>query len=77
MKPRVMSLVLFTCMVGLIIAPNNVSYLNSVLSLIAVAGYAIEQDGVCLGVELPVAYAVFNVVAPQLDRGLVWHEVAV
>ncbi len=32
-----MSLVLFTCMVGLIIAPNNVSYLNSVLSLIAVA----------------------------------------
>ena len=37
MKPRVMSLVLFTCMVGLIIAPNNVSYLNSVWSLIAVA----------------------------------------
>ena len=37
MKPRVMSLVLFTCMVGLIIAPKNVSYLNSVLSLIAVA----------------------------------------
>ena len=37
MKPRVMSLVLFTCMVGLIIAPDNVSYLNSVLSLIAVA----------------------------------------
>ena len=32
-----MSLVLFTCMVGLIIAPNQVSYLNSVLSLIAVA----------------------------------------
>ncbi len=37
MKPRVMSLVLFTCMVGLIIAPKDVSYLNSVLSLIAVA----------------------------------------
>ena len=32
-----MSLVLFTCMVGLIVAPNNVSYLNSVLSLVAVA----------------------------------------
>ena len=32
-----MSLVLFTCMVGLIIAPNQVSYLNSVLSLVAVA----------------------------------------
>ena len=37
MKPRVMSLVLFTCMVGLIVAPNNVSYLNSILSIIAVA----------------------------------------
>ena len=37
MKPRVMSLVLFTCMVGLVVAPNQVSYLNSVLSLIAVA----------------------------------------
>jgi len=37
MKPRVMSLVLFTCMVGLIIAPNKVSYLNSILSLLAVA----------------------------------------
>ena len=32
-----MSLVLFTCMVGLIIAPNNVSYLNSIFSLVAVA----------------------------------------
>ena len=37
MKPRVMSLVLFTCMVGLIIAPVNVSYINSILSLFAVA----------------------------------------
>ena len=37
MKPRVMSLVLFTCMVGLVVAPKNVSYLNSILSLIAVA----------------------------------------
>ncbi len=37
MKPRVMSLVLFTCMVGLVVAPKNVSYFNSVLSLIAVA----------------------------------------
>ena len=37
MKPRVMSLVLFTCLVGLIIAPNNVSYLNSIFSLTAVA----------------------------------------
>ena len=37
MKPRVMSLVLFTCMVGLIIAPQNVNFLNSVLSLFAVA----------------------------------------
>ena len=37
MKPRVMSLVLFTCMVGLVIAPKEVSIFNSVLSLIAVA----------------------------------------
>ena len=37
MKPRVMSLVLFTCMVGLLIAPNHISLTTSVLSLIAVA----------------------------------------
>ena len=37
MKPRVMSLVLFTCMVGLVIAPAEVSLLNSIISLIAVA----------------------------------------
>tara|TARA_Y100001960_G_scaffold287450_1_gene325610 strand:+ start:4463 stop:5362 length:900 start_codon:yes stop_codon:yes gene_type:complete len=37
MKPRVMSLVIFTCVVGLIIAPNQINLLNSVVSLIAVA----------------------------------------
>ena len=37
MKPRVMSLVLFTCMVGLLIAPNNVSFFSSAISLLAVA----------------------------------------
>ena len=37
MKPRVMSLVLFTCMVGLVIAPKEVSILNSICSLLAVA----------------------------------------
>ena len=37
MKPRVMSLVLFTCMVGLLIAPTNVPLTNSIISLIAVA----------------------------------------
>ena len=37
MKPRVMSLVLFTCMVGLVIAPTNVSFSISAISLIAVA----------------------------------------
>ena len=37
MKPRVMSLVLFTCMVGLLIAPNNVPFIISIISLIAVA----------------------------------------
>jgi protoheme IX farnesyltransferase len=37
MKPRVMSLVLFTCMVGLLIAPNHVSFSISIISLFAVA----------------------------------------
>ena len=37
MKPRVMSLVLFTCMVGLVISPNNISLTNSIISLFAVA----------------------------------------
>jgi len=37
MKPRVMSLVLFTCMVGLLIAPNNVDITSSFISLLAVA----------------------------------------
>jgi protoheme IX farnesyltransferase len=37
MKPRVMSLVLFTCMVGLLIAPNSVDLKNSLISLLAVA----------------------------------------
>ena len=37
MKPRVMSLVLFTCMVGLLIAPNQVNFLNSAISILAVA----------------------------------------
>jgi len=37
MKPRVMSLVVFTCAVGLLIAPVKVSFLDAVFSLIAVA----------------------------------------
>ena len=37
MKPRVMSLVLFTCMVGLLISPTNISLSASVVSLLAVA----------------------------------------
>ena len=37
MKPRVMSLVLFTCMVGLLIAPTKVSFFVAAISLIAVA----------------------------------------
>jgi len=37
MKPRVMSLVIFTCAVGLLIAPAKVSFIDSLLSLIAVA----------------------------------------
>ena len=37
MKPRVMSLVLFTSMVGLLIAPEQVSFSTSAISLFAVA----------------------------------------
>jgi len=37
MKPRVMSLVIFTCAVGLIIAPEKINFLNAVFSLLAVA----------------------------------------
>ena len=37
MKPRVMSLVLFTSMVGLLIAPEKVSFTVSIISLFAVA----------------------------------------
>jgi len=36
MKPRVMSLVIFTCVVGLLIAPIQVDFLTAALSLIAV-----------------------------------------
>ena len=36
MKPRVMSLVIFTCVVGLLIAPNQVDFLTAALSLMAV-----------------------------------------
>ena len=37
MKPRVMSLVLFTCMVGLLIAPIKVDFTSACISLLAVA----------------------------------------
>ena len=37
MKPRVMSLVLFTCMVGLLIAPTNINFTSACISLLAVA----------------------------------------
>ncbi len=37
MKPRVMSLVLFTCMVGMLVAPSKISFTSSLISLFAVA----------------------------------------
>ena len=37
MKPRVMSLVIFTCVVGLLIAPDTVIFFNATLSLLSVA----------------------------------------
>ena len=37
MKPRVMSLVIFTCVVGLLITPIKVNFLNAAFSILAVA----------------------------------------
>ncbi len=37
MKPRVMSLVIFTCAVGLLIAPTKINFFDAMFSLIAVA----------------------------------------
>jgi len=37
MKPRVMSLVIFTCAVGLLIAPVKVNFLDAIFSFLAVA----------------------------------------
>ena len=37
MKPRVMSLVIFTCVVGLLIAPAEINFLTSAISIFAVA----------------------------------------
>jgi heme o synthase len=37
MKPRVMSLVIFTCAVGLLIAPMKISFIDAAVSLVAVA----------------------------------------
>ena len=37
MKPRVMSLVIFTCAVGLLIAPDKVNFIDAIFSLTAVA----------------------------------------
>ena len=37
MKPRVMSLVIFTCAVGLLIAPVKINFINAAFSLLAVA----------------------------------------
>ena len=40
MKPRVMSLVIFTCAVGLLTAPNSVSFTTSALGILIVAAGA-------------------------------------
>ena len=37
MKPRVMSLVIFTCAVGLLIAPEKINFTSAIFSLMAVA----------------------------------------
>ena len=61
MKPRVMSLVIFTCVVGLIIAPTQVNFLSATLSIIAVAvgsGLCIVAGSLC-GVRLLMMLACF------------------
>ena len=37
MKPRVMSLVIFTCAVGLLSAPVNINFIDATFALLAVA----------------------------------------
>ena len=37
MKPRVMSLVIFTCVVGLLIAPNQINFITATFALLSVA----------------------------------------
>ena len=37
MKPRVMSLVIFTCVVGLLIAPNQINFVTATFALLSVA----------------------------------------
>ena len=37
MKPRVMSLVIFTCVVGLLISPSDINFFTAIISLLAVA----------------------------------------
>ena len=37
MKPRVMSLVIFTCVVGLLIAPNQINFMTATFALLSVA----------------------------------------
>ena len=46
MKPRVMSLVLFTCMVGLVIAPTEVDIIMAIVSL-AVFGAGAAGTLIC------------------------------
>ena len=36
MKPRVMSLVIFTCVVGLLVAPNKINFFDAMFSILAV-----------------------------------------
>ena len=44
MKPRVMSLVIFTCAVGLLTAPESVSFLNEVIA-IGLGSFLDEKSG--------------------------------
>ena len=58
MKPRVMSLVIFTCAVGLLTAPTSVSFQQSVIGILIVAFGAGAAGAVAPVAAAPVVRAV-------------------
>ena len=64
MKPRVMSLVIFTCAVGLLTAPNVVSFQESLLGILFVAlgaGAVSYTQNRAHETQIQIAYSVLGV----------------